>query len=100
MKNVMLSSMESIHPLTDERLASSAAVAESLGRTTMLKNSEATRRRLKPSPMSRLDEPQTIKIDSDLVPSLLDMWGASGNPSWEEWLGLFASDAMRGQLGL
>ena len=93
--------METIPPLTEERLASSAAVAESLGRTTMAKNVDATRKlHRKPAPISRLDAPQTIKIDSDLVPSLLDMWGASGNPSWEEWLGAFASDAMRGNLGL
>ncbi len=93
--------METISPLTDERLATSQAVSESLNRTTMLKHSEATRgRRLKPAPISRLDQSVTIQIDSDLMPGLLDMWGASGEPSFETWIGKFASDAMRGNLGL
>jgi hypothetical protein len=88
-------------PVTDDRIAVSESVAQSLGRTNMLKHSDDVRAlKRKPAPISRLDAPVTIQIDSDLVPSLLDMWGASGDPSWEHWLAGFASDAMRGQLGL
>ena len=88
-------------PLTDDRISASESVAESLGRTTMLKHSEATRKlNRKPVPISRLDAPVTIQIDSDIVPSLLDQFGASGEASWEVWLGKFASDSMRGNLGL
>jgi hypothetical protein len=93
--------MDPIPPLTDERLAVSEAVAESFQRVNMMSNSAAARAvTRKPAPISRLDSPVTIRIDSDLVPSLLDQWGASGDPSWEEWLGKQASDALRGQLGL
>lgn len=92
--------METITPLTDDRLAASQAVTESLQRTTMLKHSEATRQRKKPAPISRLDQPVTIQIDSDLMPGLLDMFGASGESDFEAWVGKFASDAMRGNLGL
>lgn len=66
----------------------------------MYANSETTRQRVKPAPVTRLDQPQLIQIDSDLMPALLDMFGASGDASFAEWLGRFASDAMRGNLGL
>ena len=66
----------------------------------MLATSEATRKRIKPSPVSRLDEPVSIVIDSDLMPGLLDQFGASGQDSFETWLSGFVSDSLRGQLGI
>jgi hypothetical protein len=88
-------------PLTDDRIAVSESVAASLGRTNMLKHSQDVRNlKRKPAPISRLDAPVTIQIDSDIVPSLLDQFGASGEESWEKWLGAFLSDAARGNLGL
>jgi hypothetical protein len=67
----------------------------------MLQNSNATRKlNRKPAPISRLDAPVTIRLDKDLMPSLLDMFGASGSDSWEDWLSSFITDALRPQLGL
>jgi hypothetical protein len=87
--------------LTDDRISASEAVGESLQRTTMLKHSEATRNlKRKPAPISRLDQPVTIQLDADLMPSLLDQFGASGQESFEVWLSSFVTDALRGQLGL
>ncbi len=89
------------HDLTEERMAASQAVGEAFQRTTMYKHTEDTRKlKRKPAPISRLDQPVTIMIDSDLMPGLLDQFGASGKESFEEWLGEFCSDALRGQLGL
>ena len=87
--------------LTDDRIAASESVAESLQRTTMLKHSEATRNlKRKPAPISRLDQPVTLMLDADLMPSLLDQFGASGQDSFEGWLSSFVTEALRGQLGL
>ena len=93
--------MDTIEPLADERIAASEAVRESLGRTNALKHSEATRNlKRKPAPISRLDQPVTLRIDSDLMPGLLDQFGASGADSFEGWLSAFVTDALRAQLGL
>ena len=93
--------MEPIDPLSQERLAVSEAVAESLNRTTMLKNSEAARgRKPRQVPTVRLDDYHSIKLDSDIVLAIEDMWQASGNPDFREWLEKFLNDAARGQLGI
>lgn len=93
--------MDTIQPLSEERIAASEATGQALGRTTMLANSEATRSRTKkPTGPSRLDAYHSIKLDSEIALALEDSWQASGNPDFRDWLEKFANDAMRGQLGV
>lgn len=86
--------------LTEDRITATEQVAESFGRTNMLKHSEDVRKLKRRPPVSRLDQPVTIQIQSDLMPGLIDQYGDREDVTFEEWLSGFVSDALRGQLGL
>ncbi len=66
----------------------------------MLAHSEDVRKLKRRPPVSRLDQPVTIQIQSDLMPGLIDQYGDREDVTFEEWLSGFVSDALRGQLGL
>lgn len=85
-------------PLTEDRLAHSASVAESLSRTQMLKSSEDARRPKGHFPKKLLG-PQTFILDSDIALACEDQQKSSGM-KWEAWLNQAINDSLRAWLGV